>query len=110
MDELIWIHLAMGPLMLLLSLLYKKYPPRKINFIYGYRTERSMKNLAAWECANMYSANGLIVVALATMVLQLVFYFLFDSATVLLFAAVFLLTGLIIVMLLTERELKRKNF
>jgi len=34
--------------------LWKKNPPKTINYIYGYRTTRSMKNEATWEFAHKY--------------------------------------------------------
>ncbi len=54
MDERIWIHLIIGPLMLVLALLFRKFPPKKINDLYGYRTARSMKSEEAWAYANSY--------------------------------------------------------
>jgi uncharacterized membrane protein len=34
-----------------------KYPPKKINQLYGYRTESSMKNQARWDFAQKYAAQ-----------------------------------------------------
>lgn len=34
--------------------LMRKITPKKINGIYGYRTDRSMKNLDTWQFANRY--------------------------------------------------------
>ncbi len=34
-----------------------KFPPRKINFWYGYRTKRSMKNKESWDFAQKYSGD-----------------------------------------------------
>ena len=51
------LYMALGycAFMLLLGWLLKKFPPKKINHLYGYRTQRSMKNQATWEAANTYS-------------------------------------------------------
>ena len=110
MHELIWIHLAIGPLMLALSLLFKKFPPKKINYLYGYRTARSMKNEDAWKYANTYSGKGLVVVALCVILVQIGCYFLFDSSTGLLLAAGSFITGLIAIMVTTEQKLKSNGF
>ena len=110
MDERIWIHLIIGPLMLVLALLFRKFPPKKINDLYGYRTARSMKSEEAWVYANRYSANGLLVVALCVALVQISLYFLLDSPTVLLLAAGFLIGGLIALIVLTEQKLKSKGF
>ena len=37
-----------------------KYPPKKINWFYGYRTRSSMKNQDRWDFAQRYSARELI--------------------------------------------------
>jgi len=39
-------------MMSVIGLLMKKYPPKKINFFYGYRTSRSMKSQATWDFAH----------------------------------------------------------
>ena len=36
----------------LLIILLKKFPPKKINPLYGYRTSRSMKSESHWQLAN----------------------------------------------------------
>ena len=52
------LYIALGycAFMLLLGWLLKKFPPKKINHLYGYRTQWSMKNEATWEAANTYSS------------------------------------------------------
>ena len=47
-----------------------KFPPKKINGIYGYRTARSMKSQENWDIAQRYSSRlmlkqGLVVLAIA---------------------------------------------
>jgi uncharacterized membrane protein len=47
-----------------------KFPPKKINGIYGYRTSRSMKSQENWDIAQRYSSRlmlkqGLVVLAIA---------------------------------------------
>ncbi len=46
-------------LMLGISWYYKKYPPKKINELYGYRTRRSMANQDIWDAANKRNAQDL---------------------------------------------------
>lgn len=41
-------------MMLLIGYLMFKYPPKKINFLIGYRTRASMKNERVWKEANQY--------------------------------------------------------
>ncbi|MFV0464485.1 MAG: SdpI family protein [Lachnospiraceae bacterium] len=46
------IDLLIPVIILIFGLLMALRPPRTINIIYGYRTERSMKNQDTWEFAN----------------------------------------------------------
>lgn len=41
-------------MMFVLGLIFEKRPPKKINYLCGYRTRRSMKNKEAWSFANSY--------------------------------------------------------
>ena len=54
-----WIFmLAMGLLfpvvMILFGTMFMKSAPKKINYIFGYRTDMSMKNRDTWEFAHKY--------------------------------------------------------
>lgn len=55
-------YLAIGYciFMLLLSWVTKRFPPKKINHFYGYRTARSMKNQDTWETGNVFSSKLMI--------------------------------------------------
>lgn len=46
-----------GLIMALVGLIMHKFPPKKINSLYGYRTNSSMKNQQTWDEANRYSAK-----------------------------------------------------
>lgn len=50
--------LAMGLLfpivMILFGTMFMKSAPKKINYIFGYRTDMSMKNRETWEFAHKY--------------------------------------------------------
>lgn len=69
--------------MLVLALLYKTYPPRKINQLYGYRTHRSMSNKAIWEAANDFSAHSFVKISLLSFVFPIASYFLYPTFMVL---------------------------
>ena len=110
MKSLLVIHFVMGPLMLIIAVLTKIFPPRKINWFYGYRTRRSMQSQEAWIEANTYSSNALIVVGLSASFFQLITYTLFDVETSLLLSATFLIIGLFLGIFFTEHHLKRKGY
>ena len=50
-----------GLLAVLFGLLLYFLPPKKINWIYGYRTIRSSKSQPAWDFAQKFSAKNLII-------------------------------------------------
>lgn len=41
-------------IMILMGKVFMKSAPKKINYIYGYRTDMSMKNKDTWEFAHKY--------------------------------------------------------
>jgi uncharacterized membrane protein len=44
--------LTTNGLLFLISILFWKFPPKKINSIYGYRTYKAMQNQEIWTFAN----------------------------------------------------------
>jgi uncharacterized membrane protein len=107
--ELLLGHLSCGPLMSLIGYIFYKFPPKEINMMYGYRTNRSMKNKDVWEFANKKSANYLLSGSLITSLIQGLFIFLgfTDSSLLYSFIILFIFLGLSIWK--TETEIS-KNF
>jgi uncharacterized membrane protein len=103
----IFLHLLIGPLLLVLSLIFFYFPPKKINLIYGHRTTLSMKNQDTWNEANKRSPYMMLLVSAITCIFQLigtVFNIAFDKT--ILYATIFLVAGLIIGGILIEQQLK----
>ncbi|MEQ6121436.1 SdpI family protein [Reichenbachiella sp. MALMAid0571] len=98
-----------GPLLLLLSIVFKLFPPKKINYLYGYRTKRSMKNQETWDEANRYSFNLMIPIGIITTLLQGIFYFTLGSKNAVAIASAVMVVLLLITIPMTENHLK-KNF
>lgn len=44
-------------LMIAFGVLWKNHPPKSINWIYGYRSIRAMKNDKTWNYAHIYQAK-----------------------------------------------------
>ncbi|MAT90213.1 MAG: hypothetical protein CMC35_05930 [Flavobacteriaceae bacterium] len=93
-------------LLLILSWYYKTYPPKKINWLYGYRTRRSMSNPQVWEAANKDSAQrlwqvswGLVVLGTILIVSDVPFPVIIHSAA--------LLLGILYAFLATENYLNK---
>ncbi|MFP5528620.1 SdpI family protein [Peptococcus simiae] len=63
---------TLTPLILLVfGFFFYKYPPQKINNLYGYRTTQSKKSQEAWAFAQVHSAKALIRYSLAALAISL---------------------------------------
>ncbi|MEX0312921.1 MAG: SdpI family protein [Allomuricauda sp.] len=49
-----------GAMGLIGGLIFKKNPPKKINWWYGYRTKRSMENQEKWDFAQKLGAENMM--------------------------------------------------
>lgn len=61
-------------LIIIIGLLLFKYPPKKINIFFGYRTNRSMKNKKNWDyankcCGKLWIILGLIMILMCFFIL-----------------------------------------
>lgn len=102
-----FLHLLIGPLMLVISLIFFYFPPKKINLIYGHRTSMSMKNQDTWKEANKRSTHMMLLVSALTCIFQLIgIVFNINEETTILYATVFLVAGLIIGVIVIEKQLK----
>lgn len=102
-------NLAIGPLLLVLALIFRAYPPKNINWVYGYRTERSRKSQQAWDAANKYSNELMMWVGIITTIAQIGLYFIFEPSVVLLVACGIMVALLIAMIIIVETYLKN-NF
>ena len=108
-SSLLYIHLLIGPLMLLISLIFYYFPPKEINDLYGHRTSRSMKNKDTWNYANKKSTIMMLWVSLLTCFIQcftIVLAYKLDQS--ILIATIFLCIGLIVGSYIIEQDLKKK--
>ena len=56
----------------LLALIYKFYPPKKINRYYGYHMKSSMRNQDTWTEANTYVGRLLLLLSIFFLIAALV--------------------------------------
>ena len=64
--------------MLLFGWLFFRRTPKKINYVFGYRTKRSMRNKETWKFANQYFGKvwylcGLLSAPLSVIAMAIVF-------------------------------------
>lgn len=100
-----------GPILTIAGVIMRIYSPKKINWLYGYRTKRSMASQEAWDLAQNYSARLLIVGGLALTIIGSISTILSQISVGLglgISLVALLVTALVIVWL-TERQLKKRT-
>ena len=60
MDQYSYV-LSVNGLLFVFSIIFYFFPAKEINAIYGYRTNKSMKNQEIWDFANTYFTKQFIV-------------------------------------------------
>jgi len=102
-------QLILSLVFVLAGLVMAKYPPKKINPLYGYRTRRSMQSPEAWRYAQRISSRKMVVCGLVGLLIFIASWMLECSEGVhgiLMIASLTL--SLIYVIYTVERNLKRK--
>lgn len=109
MTDAVELYISLGYLgvMILLAWLFNKYPPKKINSFYGYRTPNSMKTQATWDFANHYSSQLMIKITIYSFALPFMCYLFYPHLNILI-TLVGHSTLLILILFFTERELKSR--
>lgn len=93
---------------LVIFIITRIFPPKKINNFYGYRTSNSKKNKSNWDFAQKYSTTLFIILLLVMLGFQVVLYNVdpnyayFDFMSLI---GLFLIIG--IVFYKTEKRLKK---
>ena len=90
---------------LVIGILFKLFPPRKINGFYGYRTWTSMNNIKSWNYAQKIGAYSFIIVGLIDLVLGLIFI-IFNNKNYTIEITIFLLS-IVIMFIVDEIMIKR---
>lgn len=94
-------------IMILLALVYKYFPPRKINNLYGYRTWRSKRSQQVWDEGNRYSANAILLIGFVVLLLSAISHALLTLEIAIISVQVATVGGLLLSIPLTERHLKK---
>lgn len=93
--------------MLLMGLVFKKFPPKEINMLYGYRTKRRMANQQVWDAANNYWINVFLKLNLISFIFPGLFYFVFPKVYVILYTMIGSVVLVLLSIPLTERYLNK---
>lgn len=112
--EFIVINHLSGVLLFVVSFIFIKFPPKKINGLYGYRTLSSMKDQASWDLAQKISSNYLFKGSMALIIWQifsfLLIYFVMPqwNEIVTIANALAIVPVLLIAIFKTEKALRKK--
>lgn len=109
MDEVFYVFLGFAILMLILALITKFFPAKKANFIYGYRTDRSMRSKKNWDYAQSLLPPMFFRIAAYYFLLAL-FWFFYPSLsekTGMIIFLVALVASFSFEVIRNERKLKR---
>lgn len=101
--------LSVNGLLFLISIIFYYFPPKKINNIYGYRTQRTMSNQDAWDFANQLFNKVLIKYAAISFIVALALAYLNPELMSSWFPMAFLFFTVIVCIFTTEKALN-ENF
>ena len=117
-----WVNWIIGPqllgvLWLVIGYIQYRFPPRKINSYYGYRTESAQKSQETWDEANRYSAaymikSGVIVLIAGVIIAIILGQFNMQANVRIAFNALLIIVSgmapVLFMMVATERHLSKK--
>jgi len=86
------------------------YPPKKINYLYGYRTGSSMKSQERWTFAQKFSALQMAKGGIAMIVISLLAYFVPLSVDIKQFTGVGVVVACCAYLFFTTEKALKTNF
>jgi uncharacterized membrane protein len=108
-NPLFLLPILVGPIFIIAGIVMILFPPKKINYLYGYRTKNSMKNIDRWNFAQNYSAKIMIFSGFFFSLTSLIGMYIKGNEFIQLIIAIFLMLLLCgIVFYLTEKKLIEK--
>ncbi|RLJ62541.1 SdpI/YhfL family protein [Lacinutrix venerupis] len=98
-----------GIVFIILGIIMYKFPPKKINMFYGYRTDTSMKNQQTWDFAQKYSSKKMVFCGCIKLLLGIAIIAFNISNKNTIIISLIIIGGSVLYMLLkTEKALKNK--
>lgn len=108
-ENLLFPSFLSGIIFIITGFIMLKFPPKKINLFYGYRTTRSMKNQEQWDFSQKYSAKLLMLCGLFLTLISSISLLITLNNKAKLFISLALIVGSVMFLLLkTENELKKR--
>ncbi|WP_439881684.1 SdpI family protein [Pontibacter sp. MBLB2868] len=105
---MLFLHLLPGILVLVIGFILYKWPPRHINWLWGFRTHYSMRDIENWQEGNRYYAKLLLLIGLVSALISLICYRLLPLLISLLLPIGIMIIFFMLSIYLTNEHLKRK--
>ena len=108
-NPLVLILCISGLIFLLAGFIQQRFPSKKINHLYGYRTSNSMKSQESWDFAQEYSAKKMMKMGAYITTLSLLAWSIdFQSSWSVWIALVIVTISPLLMLLQVETELKKR--
>lgn len=108
-NPLFLVNVLTGIVFIITAIITLRYPPKKINSFYGYRTKSSMKSQEIWDFAQEYSSRLLYKYGIVLLVLGVLGYFTSFGEVTGVIICLFTMTLLVILLVYkTEKEIKQR--
>ena len=104
-----FLYLILAVFFFITQILVRRFPPKGINGVYGYRTKRSMKNQESWDFAQAHANEMMRWMAFVFLAISALFYY-FDISF---YNDLYIMISLFVILLgvmvyQTERALKSR--
>ena len=109
-DRIELVTFLVGIIFIITGLLMRKFPPKKINALYGYRTSSSMKSQQVWDFSQKYSADKMVLGGLFLFAVSFLRSFIDTSQEVPIIIGLILMIMVCIYMFFTTEKAIKKNF
>jgi len=107
LDFLLEIPALVGIIFIITGIIMQVFPPKKINSLYGYRTNRSMQNQKKWDFSQKYSAKLLTILGIALVLISsLNIFFNIQGDLEKIISAILIIGAVIFLVIKTENKLK----
>ena len=108
-DELLTAPLLVGIIFMITGAIVYCFPPKKINFWYGYRTPNSMQSEERWKFAQIFSAMKMIQAGIFLVISSaLNLGFAMSNATQSALSLILIFAIMLVLFVITERAIKSK--
>lgn len=105
---MLFLHLLPALLVLLIGFVLYRWPPKRANWFYGFRTHYSMRDEENWHEGNRFYARFILGIGFVSLFICLICYYTLPFFASLLVPLGFMLLFFMGSIVLTNEHLKRK--